>query len=311
MNLQQLEYVIAVDSYRHFASAAQKCFVTQPTLSMMIQRLEEELSVIIFDRSRQPVVPTEIGAAIITQARKVVKEAAKMKELVREAKGEVEGELRLGIIPTLAPYLLPLFLKSFIARHPRVKLAVSELITGQVMVKLKNGELDAGLVVTPLNETGISEMPLFYERFFVYTSKDETVYRKKYVHTSDIDVHHLWLLEEGHCFRSQIVRLCELKKQHLMNEQFQFEAGSIETLKKLVDGGTGITIIPELAAVGYSTKDRKKIRQFREPVPSREVSLVTERQFVKQSLLEALRSEILASLPDELMKKRRKRVVAI
>jgi LysR family transcriptional regulator, hydrogen peroxide-inducible genes activator len=311
MTLQQLEYLIAVDSYRHFSAAAQKCFVTQPTLSMMIQRLEEELGVIIFDRSRQPVVPTEIGALIITQARNVVKEASKMKELVRQAKGEVEGELRLGIIPTLAPYLLPLFLKSFIARYPRVKLAVSELITEQVITKLKNGELDAGLVVTPLNETGISEIVLFYERFFVYTSKDETVYQKKYVHTSDIDLHHLWLLEEGHCFRSQIVRLCELKKQHLMNDRFQFEAGSIETLKKLVDGGTGITIIPELAVAGYSTGDRKKIRQFREPVPSREVSLVTERKFVKQSLLEALRSEILSSLPDEPRKKRRKRVVAI
>jgi len=211
MTLVQLEYIIAVDTWRHFATAAAKCFVTQPTLSMQIQKLEEELGVRLFDRSKVPVVPTVEGVEIIQQARVVLKEAERLGEIVRERKGEMVGELRLGILPTVAPYLLPLFLSSFLQQYPGIRLTVIELTTEAIVERLKKNLLDAGVLVTPLHEPGIFEQPLFYEEFVVYVSPAEPAYKKRYVLADDIDVRHLWLLEEGHCLRSQIMHLCELK----------------------------------------------------------------------------------------------------
>jgi LysR family hydrogen peroxide-inducible transcriptional activator len=226
MTLVQLEYVIAVDTWRHFATAAAKCFVTQPTLSMQLQKLEAELGVQLFDRSKVPVVPTAEGVEIIQQARMILREVERLSELVREQKGEMVGEVRLGIIPTVAPYLLPLFLNSFLQKYSGIRLKVTELTTEVLVDRLKKNLLDAGLLVTPLNEPGIFEQPLFYEEFVVYVSPAEAAYRKRYVLADDIDVRHLWLLEEGHCMRSQIMNLCALKAR-IEENNFQYEAGSI------------------------------------------------------------------------------------
>jgi LysR family hydrogen peroxide-inducible transcriptional activator len=298
MTLVQLEYMIAVDTWRHFATAAAKCFVTQPTLSMQIQKLEEELGVRLFDRSKVPVVPTVEGVEIIQQARVVLKEAERLGEIVRERKGEMVGELRLGILPTVAPYLLPMFLSSFLQHYPGIRLKVTELTTETIVERLKKNLLDAGLLVTPLHEPGIFEEPLFYEEFVVYVSPAEPAYRKRYVLADDIDVRHLWLLEEGNCMRSQIMHLCELKSRVQGEDNFQYEAGSIETLKKMVEMHNGITILPELALADLSAPQQKLVRHFKAPVPVREVSLVTHRNFVKQRILAALREEILRSVPE-------------
>lgn len=300
MNLQQLEYIVAVDNWRHFATAAEKCFVTQPTLSMMIRKLEEELDVQIFDRSRQPVVPTEAGELIIAQARAVLSEASRMKELVNELRGEIAGEVSIGIIPTLAPYLLPLFLPSFLEHFPQVRVKILENTTEQIIEKLKHNALDAGILATPLNDQAILENPLFYEQFVAYSSKRESILEKHFILQEDIDVNKLWLLEEGHCLRSQVMNLCALRPSSLDGRQLEYEAGSIETLKKMVDVNQGITIIPELALRGMEKKELEQVRYFQAPAPVREISLVTYRLFNKRRIIDALCEHILAAVPEEM-----------
>jgi LysR family transcriptional regulator, hydrogen peroxide-inducible genes activator len=309
MTLIQLEYIVAVDTWRHFATAAAKCFITQPTLSMQLQKIEVELGVQIFDRSKVPVVPTAEGVEIIQQARVILKEVERLSEVTRERQGEIVGELRLGILPTIAPYLLPLFLKRFLEKYPGIRLKVTELTTKILVDRLKKNLLDAGLVVTPLNDPGIFEQPLFYEEFVVYVSPAETVYKKRYVLAEDIDVRHLWLLEEGHCLRSQIMNLCELKSKVQEDNNFHYEAGSIETLKKMVEMQNGITILPKLALKDLSPRQLKMVRCFQPPAPVREVSLVTHRSIVKRRILGALQREILLAVPQDMQHKGSRTVV--
>jgi LysR family transcriptional regulator, hydrogen peroxide-inducible genes activator len=309
MTLVQLEYIVAVDTWRHFATAAAKCFITQPTLSMQLQKIEAELGVQIFDRSKVPVVPTAEGVEIIQQARVILKEVERLSEVTRERQGEIVGELRLGILPTIAPYLLPLFLKSFLEKYPGIRLKVTELTTEILVDRLKKNLLDAGLVVTPLNDPAIFEQPLFYEEFVVYVSPAETVYKKRYVLAEDIDVRHLWLLEEGHCLRSQIMNLCELKSKVQEDNNFHYEAGSIETLKKMVEMQNGITILPKLALQDLSPQQLKMVRRFKPPAPVREVSLVIHRSLVKKRILGALQREILLAVPQDMQHKGSRTVV--
>jgi LysR family hydrogen peroxide-inducible transcriptional activator len=309
MNLQQFEYIVAVDIHRHFAKAAEACFITQPTLSTMIQRLEEELDVIIFDRTKQPVVPTEVGLEIIRQARKILGEANMMKELANESKQSLKGELRIGIIPTLAPYLLPLFLKDFLVKYSNIKLFISEQTTSSIIKNLAKDTLDAGIAATPLNIEGIKEDILFYERFMVYVSGQEKVLKKKYLLPEEIDVNRLWLLEEGHCLRSQMLNLCELRKKDSEYSNFEYEAGSIESLLKIVEMNSGLTIIPELAVLNMDYVRKSQVRFFKPPVPVRQISLVTYRHFVKNNLLRVLKEEIVQNVKRYIGQKETKKIV--
>lgn len=311
MTLVQMEYIIAVDTHRHFANAAAACFVTQPTLSMQIQKLEEELGVKIFDRSKQPVLPTEAGSTIIEQARKVIAERNMLIEMIDAKKGIVNGELRVGIIPTLAPYLLPLFIQSFTKKFPHVRLHVTELTTEYIISRLRDGRIDVGILVTPLMESGIKEYPLFYEEMLAYVSKANTAFKKTYMLTKDIDPDKLWLLEEGHCFRSQILNLCELRKNSISGSHFEYEAGSVETLRRMVDLYDGITILPELATLEMSAKQQQHIRYFKPPAPVREVSLVVHRTFVKRRLVEALKQQIVLSIPEKIKKNKKTFIVPL
>jgi LysR family hydrogen peroxide-inducible transcriptional activator len=291
--------------------AASRCFVTQPTLSMQIQKLEEELGVKIFDRSKQPVVPTEAGIEIIEQARKILAEKNVITEIVQAKKGVLTGELRIGIIPTLAPYLLPLFVQNFSKKYPHVKLIVQEMLTEYIIARLREGRIDAGIVVTPLQEKGIKEHVLFYEELMAYVSKKNAAYKKTYVLAQDIDPEKLWLMEEGHCFRSQIVNLCELRKASEMSAHFEYEAGSIEALRRMVELNDGITILPELTTLDMDNKRLQLIRHFKKPAPMREVSVVVHRDFVKKRLIEVLKEEISAAVPDKIRKNKSANVVPI
>jgi len=311
VTLVQLEYVVAVDTYRHFATAADKCFVTQPSLSMQIQKLEEELGAKLFDRSKQPVVPTEVGEAVIQQARLTLNQARIIKEIISHKKGEMAGELRLGVIPTLAPYLLPLFLKDFLQKYPKIKLRIIEMTTENIAADLKKNKLDAGLLVTPLNDISLKENILFYEELVAYVSKSNSLYRKTYVSPDDIDQEKLWLLEEGHCFRSQILNLCALHSALPEGKAFEYEAGSIETLRRLVEQDNGVTIIPELATLNLSAKQLKLVRYFEVPAPVREVSLVTHRDYVKKRLIDVLKEEILVALPSKIRNNKNERVLSL
>lgn len=309
MTLTQLEYIVALDTHRHFVLASDKCFVTQPTLSMQIQKLEEELGVKIFDRTKQPVMPTDIGVSLIAQARVILREAQMVKQLISDQQDALTGELRIGIIPTLAPYLLPPLYKSMREKYPQLNLAIKETITEEVIHELKNNRLDCGIVVTPLKDASIKEDVLFYEELFVYVSKKNSLVDKKYVLANEIDPNKLWLLEEGHCFRSQILNLCELRKSS--DFHFQYETGSIETLKRMVDKSDGMTILPELAVMEFTTAQRKLVKRLKEPSPAREVSLVTHRDHIKTRLIKTLKEEILGIVPKQMQKLSNKKVVEI
>jgi LysR family transcriptional regulator, hydrogen peroxide-inducible genes activator len=311
MTFVQLEYIVAVDTHRHFAIAASHCFVTQPTLSMQVHKLEKELGIVIFDRSKQPVIPTEAGREIIGQARKILSERQLIAEIVQTKKGVLTGELRIGIIPTLAPYLLPLFIPAFATKYPQIKLVVNELTTEMAVARLREGRIDVGILVTPLQENGIREQVLFYEELLVYVSRKNAAYKKTYMLAKDIDPAKLWLLEEGHCFRSQIVRLCELRKASREGSHFDYEAGSLETLRRMVDLNDGITILPELAATDLSGRQQQLIRHFKRPAPMREVSLVVHRDFVKQRLVAALKEEIIRSIPEKVRQNKNLNVVPL
>lgn len=311
MTLTQLEYIVAVNSFKHFAKAAEYCHVTQPTLSLQIQKLEETLNLKIFDRSKQPVMPTDVGVEIIEQAKKILAEVQVMNEIIQLKKGQFAGELKIGIIPTLAAYLLPLFISSFSKKYPNIKLKVHELTTNNIIHALLEDRIDAGILVTPLKQNNISEQILFYEEMMAYVSKNSLLYKKNFVLAKDIALEKLWLLEEGHCFRYQIEYLCELKKQSEENRNFEYEAGSFETLRKMVDINGGITILPEMAIIDFSAKQLQQIRYFKNPIPVREVSIVTHRHFAKKRLVDALKKEILSVLPEKVKKNKKAFIVPI
>lgn len=311
MTLVQLEYILALDRFRHFAAAASQCFVTQPTLSMQIHKLEEELGLKIFDRSKQPVIPTEAGAEVIAHAKRIIAGRDELLEMVTTRKGVISGELHVGIIPTLAPYLLPLFVQAFTVKYPNVKLVVNEMMTDLIITRLREGTIHTGILVTPLQEPGIREDVLFYEELLVYVSKKNESLRKNYVLAQDIDPNKLWLLEEGHCFRSQIMNLCELQKASREGHAFEYEAGSIETLRRMVEVTDGITILPELATMDLNPKQQQQLRLFKRPAPMREVSLVVHRDFVKKKLIEILRKEIIAAIPPKIRANRNSHVLPI
>jgi LysR family hydrogen peroxide-inducible transcriptional activator len=311
MNIQQLEYILAVDTLRHFARAAERCHVTQPTLSMMIQKLEDELGVRIFDRSKQPVEPTPVGREIIVRARQIMADVSRLKEFAQEIKQEINGELKMAIIPTLAPYLLPLFLKSLVEKYPRLKVKIRELVTNDILKALKEGEVDIGLLATPLHDAKLEEHPVFYEEFFAYAAADEKLSKKKYVLPKDIDLSKLWLLEEGHCFRNQVFNLCELKMKDVESDRLHYQAGSLETLKNLVDHHQGITILPYLATLDLTPRQKQKVREFAQPKPVREISLVVNKNFHRASLLRALQDEIETHLPEGIKTGKKQRILQI
>ena len=296
MNLQQLEYIVAVDMHRHFAKAAESTFVTQPTLSMMLKKFEEEIGVVVFDRGAHPIEPTEEGIEIIKRAKFILAQVKQLEGFARDLKGEVSGTIRLGIIPTLAPYLLPMMLKPLSKKYPELQIYVKEMVTTDIILKLKSGELDAGLLATPLHENGLAEHHLFNEEFFAYASKNENLKKKKYLLPAQIDPAHLWLLEEGHCLRNQVLNLCELKKTDSA-ERFHYEAGSIETLINLVDKYEGITIIPQLAMMNLKAAQKAKVLEFARPKPMREISLVVHESYPRKAIVNALKTEIINALP--------------
>jgi LysR family hydrogen peroxide-inducible transcriptional activator len=310
MTLVQLEYIVALDTYRSFGIAAEKCFVTQPTMSMQVQKLEEELGIKLFDRSKQPITPTDIGIEVIEQARIILKESYKLKELINNQKSVISGELRIGIIPTMAPYLMPQIISAFMNKYPDVQLVVWEYMTDQIVSELKNGLLDCGILSTPLEDKNLQENPLFYESFVAYLSKSSPLTSKKTLQASDINLDDLWLLNEGHCMRNQILNICNRKKSTEVRA-FEYNTDSVETLKRMVEMNKGITLLPELSISDFSVKQLDRIRYFKSPQPTREISIVTHRNFLKRRLIMALEKEILDAIPKRMRNKNKKEVLEI
>jgi LysR family hydrogen peroxide-inducible transcriptional activator len=310
MTLVQLEYIVAVDTYRSFVGAAEKCFVTQPTLSMQIQKLEEMLNVKIFDRSKQPVIPTEIGSQIIEQARLVLQEGQKIKEIISSQQQDIVGELKVGIIPTVAPYLLPQVIAAMMEKFPDLKLLIWEYTTEDIIHHLKTGVLDCGILATPLADNAITEIPMYYENFVTYISKNSKLFKKKNIDANDLEDENIWLLNEGHCMRSQVLNICRSTKDNRL-QGLTYNTGSVETLIRMVDINNGATLLPELALADLSPKQLSKVRTFKSPEPVREISLVTHKNYIKKRMLNAFMEEILNVIPKAMKQKKKKDIVGM
>jgi LysR family hydrogen peroxide-inducible transcriptional activator len=291
MTITQLQYVLAVAEHKNFTLAADKCFVTQPTLSMQIQKVEEELNIQIFDRTKKPIQLTEIGQKIVNQAKNIVNEADRMKDIVEQQKGFIGGEFKLGIIPTVMPTLLPMFLNAFVKKYPKVKLIIEELNTDDIIMRLKNGNLDAAIAATPLNEEKLKEIVIYYEPFVAYIPEKHRIADKKEIEVSDLNLDEILLLQDGHCFRDGILNLCKNQDVAPANN-FQIQSGSFETLIKLADEGLGLTLLPYLHTLDLKENDKLKLKHFKDPKPAREISLIFPKTELKIQIIDALRQSI-------------------
>ena len=291
MTITQLSYVLAVAENQNFTKAAQKCFVTQPTLSMQIQKLEDQLDILIFDRSKKPIELTEVGKKIVTQARNIVNESYRIQDIVDQEKGFIGGEFKLGIIPTVMPTLLPMFLTNFVKKYPKVKLKIEELTTEEIISRINDGHLDAAIAATPLENENIKERVLYFEPFVAYVPQNHRLKNKKKLETSDLEIDDMLLLEDGHCFRDGVINLCKVFKNH-NDDKFQLESGSIETLVKLSNEGLGMTLMPYLHTLDLNEKAKENLHYFTEPSPAREVSLIYHKSELKMQIIEAMQDVI-------------------
>lgn len=298
MNLQQLEYILAVSDFHHFAKAAEHCRVTQPTLSMMIQKLEDELDVKLFDRSVQPVRPTTAGIRVIEQARKVLYQASLIKDIVKEEKHELNGTFRLAVLPTIAPYLLPRFFPQLLEKNSHLDIRMSEMKTHDCLNALLSGKIDAAVIASRPEEKQLISYLLYYEQFFAYISPHEPVFKNELIRSSDINGEHLWLLDEGHCFRDQLIRFCQMESVKV--HQAAYRLGSLETFMRMVENGNGITFIPELAIHQLNENQKKLVRPFAIPRPTRQIYLVTRTDFVRLGVLSILIEHIKSAVPVEM-----------
>jgi LysR family hydrogen peroxide-inducible transcriptional activator len=294
MNLQQIEYIVALDKYKSFSLAAEKCFITQATLSTMVKKLEEELNIVLFDRKTNPIITTDCGKEIIAEAKQLLVHSHKLKQLSSELRGKIEGELRIGIIPTIAGNLLHRILPQLLENHPQLKLVIQEITTNNIVSQLKMGELDVGIVSTPLNNSELEEEILYYEKLMVYGSlKNSTA---KYISPKDIVDEKVWLLEQGNCLSDQIINVCSLNPKKI-NSQLDFSPTSFDSLINIVENLNGLTLIPELYYADLSKERKANVTDFNAPYPVREISLVFHRPYAKLRLIEALIKEIKQTIP--------------
>lgn len=309
MTLQQLEYLLALSRTRHFGRAAEECDVTQPTLSAMISKLENELDVKLFDRKQTPLRITPIGEAVVAQAEVVLQDAHRLLASVSEAKGSLSGTFHIGILPTIAPYLLPRFFPQMMREHPELDIRITEMKSPRIKEALHKGEIDAGIMadIGTTDDFGITK--LFYEQYFAYVSEHDELFKVDRVKSSDLSGKSLWLLEEGHCFRDQLVRFCQIKGAAASQKAYQL--GSIETFMRMVEGGRGVTFIPELALDQLSQEQKRLVRPFALPVPTREIMMVTHPDFVRTHLRDFLVREIRKSLPEEMLLSHRQHSVLV
>ena len=303
MTLIQLKYVISVDTYRHFATAADHCFVTQPTLSMQISKLEKELDVLIFDRNKHPVEPTELGKQIIAQARIVVQEAERIDEMVKGSKGIISGEFRLGIIPTISPSILPRILRTIITEYPDIQLRIEELQTDQILDQINKNQLDAGILATPLENDNFIERPLYYEPFMAYIPEGHRLENEEFVLHSELKLNDILLLKNGHCFRDNVINLCKaaFPETHDNSHILELESGNFETLIKLSNQGFGMTLLPYLTALDLAEENKKYVKPIEHPQPTREISIIHSKAQLKLSIIDIISEVVQKQIPEKLI----------
>ena len=294
MTITQLQYVLAVAEYQNFTLAAQKSFVTQPTLSMQVQKLEDELDILLFDRSKKPISITEVGKKIVAQAKNIVAEAERIKDIVDQDKGFIGGDYILGIIPTVMPTLLPMFLPTFIKKYPKVNLIIKEQATDTLIRNIQDGHIDAAIAATPLEIEFIKERPLYYEPFVGYVPPNHRLSNSKELVPDDLELNDVLILQDGHCFRDGVINLCKSSKNKA-NDHFEIESGSFETLVNLANEGMGMTLLPFLNTLELDDKKKGNLRHFKKPSPAREISLIYHKSELKIQITEALK-DVIASI---------------
>jgi LysR family hydrogen peroxide-inducible transcriptional activator len=290
MTIIQLKYLLAVAKHQNFTIAAKKSFVTQPTLSMQMQKLEDELSIKIFNRKKKPIELTEIGKKILEQAKRIIDESHRIKDIVDQQKGFIGGDFKIGIIPTVTPTLLPLFLKTFIKKYTKVNLIIEELTTSQIIKKLQDGYLDCGITATPLQNPNIKEQVLYYEPFVGFVSTKHRLFNQKNIKVEDLDIDDILLLEDGHCFKDNVLNLCKSIDNN--ENKFHLTSGHFDTLIKLSKEGFGMTLLPFLQTMDLSDKDKNHLKEFVKPVPAREISIIYHKSQLKMQLINALKTTI-------------------
>jgi len=295
MTLTQLKYVLAVAEHQNFTTASEYCFVTQPTLSMQIHKLEQELNVQIFNRNKKPIELTEVGRKIVIQAKTIANETSRITDIVDQEKGYIGGEFKLGIIPTIMPSLLPLFLKKFNKKYPEVTLVIQELTTADIITKLNDGHLDAAIAATPLKNNNIIETPIYYEPFIGLINPQHRLYKERQLKLEDLSIDDLLLLEDGHCFKENVLNICNSLGTNF-KKKFSLQSGSFDTLIKLTKEGMGMTLLPYLHSLDLKEDDKLMIREFEHPHPAREVSLIYHKSGLKLQIINALKGEISATL---------------
>jgi len=309
ITLIQLEYIVAVEKFKNFVKASEACFVTQPTLSMQIKKLEEDLGVVIFDRTKKPVIPTEVGRKIIEQGKLVLHHSRRISEIIEVFHQRISGKMRIGIIPTLAPYLLPRFAGNFKKKYPEVQFSIREMITEKIAEDLLNDKLDAGIFVTPYHDSRFKEWPIFYEEMKIYASADHRLINKTEILIKDVETPEIWLLSDGHCFRDQVINLCSIPENAESDLPFEFEGGSLDTLMKIIDKEGGFTLLPEIAVMDLPDSKQHQIRSFDNYKPLREVSLIFSRNFAKDRLIKLLFKEVQSCVPEFMHNKDRGSIV--
>ncbi len=302
MTIQQLEYIVALDDHRNFVKAAESCLVTQPTLTMQVKKLEDEAGVKLFNRNKKPLTPTVAGEQFLLKARQILRDVNDLKQLINDETECIEGTFRIGIIPTLAPYILPLFLYEFVNDHPNTHLQIKEVESEQMIDQLKHNLLDVGILATPIDESQIREIPLFYEPFWVLFPDHHPLLAHKRIKSEWLHTDDLLLLAEGHCFRNQTLNICNLKEGK--PRKLDYESGSIETIKNLIKRGAGYSLVPELSIL-EDLKTNKNLRPLEKPVPTREISIITHNSYSKEAFINLLRKSILKHIPDRFQKNQR------
>ncbi len=295
MTITQLKYVLAVAEHKNFTTASEYCFVTQPTLSMQIHKLEEQLDVQIFNRNKKPIELTEVGKKIVAQAKTIVSESSRINDIVEQEKGYIGGQFKLGMIPTIMPSLLPLFVKNFNKNFPKVELVINELTTSEILQKLTDGHLDAAIAATPLNNEHIVEAPLYYEPFVGLLHANHRLYNDKNLKPENLDIDDLLMLEDGHCFKESVLNICSSLNTN-SHKKFSLKSGSFETLIKLTKEGLGMTLLPYLHSLDIKKEDQYLIRDFEKPHPAREVSIIYHKAGLKLQIINALKEEITTAL---------------
>lgn len=295
ISLIQLQYILALAEHKHFKKAAEACHVTQPTLSMQLQKLEEQLGLILFDRKSAPIVPTPAGQLVVQQARHILEEVDKLHQVVENQKDEISGSFKLGVLPTIAPYLLPRIVPEMASQLPMINLQAFDKTTDQIVKDLHSGQLDLGLMVTPFDDPALELIPVYREEFVLYISHRHKLFNQQVIDQDDLDPNEIWVLEEGHCFGEQVLNICGRKDD--ANKKFSYKSGSLEALKRLVDKYGGMTLLPELAVEDFDANSMKHVRKINAPYPVREVSIAVHKNFHKMALVKKLASLIKDALP--------------